>query len=251
MGVSLDSMPPEILVNICNCLYDDDCAGSLAAFALASKRNHSMAKYPLARTIKFKLRPETTKGNNPLPKLVERHIDKLRRNGTFASVRRLVIDRIPPRKKLFRPKQESEREQSLLSSLEMLGEDDSKPESYITYHYDHLYDDERLKRHEHNRDQHYWASLAHLITQLPGLTDLLFAVRRQFPRCMLQAVHSTTPQCRLHLRYFRLHSVLDERLDPYDIELASSPCLHSIQCSYPDWDEELSVYEREEEDGEP
>ena len=80
-----------------------------------------------------------------------------------------------------------------------------------------------------------WEPIAALLASLPGLRDLIWSCPQQFPRCLLQILHSDKfVGCKLHVRTFRLRSLaLDEAaMDPYELQLVCSPNLYSIWHSY-------------------
>lgn len=86
---------------------------------------------------------------------------------------------------------------------------------------------------------HYWQPLADLITQLPGLADVVYRCPSQFPPCLLKAMHANKRPARLHLQMFKLRSAYDDSdtIDPYERDLITSPCLHSIWLLYGErWD---------------
>ncbi|KAJ8118838.1 hypothetical protein OPT61_g243 [Boeremia exigua] len=81
------------------------------------------------------------------------------------------------------------------------------------------------------RPDEWWRPLVQFISSLP-LKDLVWASKEQIPRCVLSALETHIPRCRLHAHEFELWS-LYQRGDLQDIEdddymLATSPCLHSI-----------------------
>lgn len=73
-----------------------------------------------------------------------------------------------------------------------------------------------------------WEPLTSLISQLKHLTELNYVCVNQFPPCLLEALHKHHPACRLNLNSFRFRSLREPKTDPYEMELISSPCLHSI-----------------------
>jgi hypothetical protein len=81
---------------------------------------------------------------------------------------------------------------------------------------------------------HYWQPLADLITQLPGLADVVYRCPSQFPPCLLKAMHANKRPARLHLQLFKLRSAYDDSdtIDPHERDLITSPCLHSIWLQY-------------------
>ncbi|KAK2749247.1 hypothetical protein FQN57_006863 [Myotisia sp. PD_48] len=82
-----------------------------------------------------------------------------------------------------------------------------------------------------------WKPLAGFLARLNGLRDLVFTGRNQFPACLLDILHESLPHCRLHLRNFRLNSLIQrwdqlKDVDLHDVAIATSPCLHSIVVPY-------------------
>lgn len=81
---------------------------------------------------------------------------------------------------------------------------------------------------------HHWRPLADLISQLPGLADVVYRCPSQFPPCLLKAMHASEKPARLHLQMFKLRSAYDDSptIDPYEWEIITSPCLYSIWPQY-------------------
>ncbi|KAL1961538.1 hypothetical protein VTN77DRAFT_1625 [Rasamsonia byssochlamydoides] len=90
-----------------------------------------------------------------------------------------------------------------------------------------------------------WEPLASLISRLKHLTELNYACVNQFPPCLLQALHQYHPGCRLNLHTFRFRSLRWPVTDPYETELISSPCLHSLRVRHirrdSNWDVDYNV----------
>ncbi|KAJ5896905.1 uncharacterized protein N7473_006304 [Penicillium subrubescens] len=74
-----------------------------------------------------------------------------------------------------------------------------------------------------------WRPVANLVRALPGLVDFFYTAEYQFAPCLLEAMHESTPKCRLWLNTFKLHSLRDSELDPHELALVTSRCLHSIK----------------------
>lgn len=80
-----------------------------------------------------------------------------------------------------------------------------------------------------------WTPIANLIKTLPRLTRLVYDCRNQFPPCLLDALHSHHPQCRLYHHTFRLRSLrskFDRVIDPHELAVATSPCLYRVKLRY-------------------
>ncbi|KAF2668928.1 hypothetical protein BT63DRAFT_424657 [Microthyrium microscopicum] len=90
-------------------------------------------------------------------------------------------------------------------------------------------------------------SIASLIEEIPRLQDLIFACPMQLPPSILFAIHAHHRNCRLQLHGFDFRAFRPNRLDPYDLMLASSPCLFDIMTDPTDWvfESELRQYLRE------
>lgn len=78
-----------------------------------------------------------------------------------------------------------------------------------------------------------WASVVGLIKTLPRLTKLVYDCRNQFPPSLLDALHDHHPQCKLYHLTFRFRTLLWGTPYPYEMALATSPCLYSVkvECS--------------------
>jgi hypothetical protein len=85
-------------------------------------------------------------------------------------------------------------------------------------------------------NDHLWQPLARLMERLPGLVDVVYTHRSQIPPCLLQALHTHLPACRLHHYTFYLRSLNDKGTvpDPHELSLVTSPCLHSLHLRYSD-----------------
>lgn len=74
-----------------------------------------------------------------------------------------------------------------------------------------------------------WAPVVALIKSLPHLATLVYDCRNQFPPSVLDVLHEHNPRCKLHHLTFRLRSLLSDMPDPYEMALATSPCLYSVK----------------------
>ncbi|KAK4171032.1 hypothetical protein QBC36DRAFT_340737 [Triangularia setosa] len=81
---------------------------------------------------------------------------------------------------------------------------------------------------------HQWQPLADLISQLPGLADVVYRCPSQFPPCLLMAMHTKQKKARLHLQMFRLRSAFDNSptIDPHERAIITSPCLYGVWIQY-------------------
>lgn len=86
-----------------------------------------------------------------------------------------------------------------------------------------------------------WAPVVRLIEILPHLTKLVYNCRNQFPPSLLDALHQHQPQCRLYHLTFRLGSLVSEAIDPHELAIATSPCLHSVKARILyNWDDDFN-----------
>lgn len=74
-----------------------------------------------------------------------------------------------------------------------------------------------------------WAPVVGLIKTLPHLATLVYDCRNQFPPSLLDVLHEHKPRCKLHHLTFRLRSLQSDVIDPYEMALATSPCLYSAK----------------------
>lgn len=89
-----------------------------------------------------------------------------------------------------------------------------------------------------------WQPLLELLSTLNRVEILNYAVENNFPRCLLQALHQYHPTCQLNIWSYQnialdrpglgnvQYSVLPQYLDPFEIDLVRSPCLHAIKVIY-------------------
>ena len=254
---TLTALPAEILFQICSLL--ESHISSLAAFSLANKRIFEIAATCLASTITFEIR-------NPaqLSRDVETCNQLLRRRqlDLFLHVRRLVIvgsmgnpdgttgfGGSNPAPYMWEVTPDLERKNSpthfsfslpkstrwyvaraRLHGLEFGSRRGAIwPDDFPGYHWP----DHAPARSAYDTD-HHWQPLADLISQLPGLADVVYQCSSQFPPCLLKAMHATrTPSrspTRLHLQIFKLRSVDDgsATVDPHEWDIITYPCLYSI-----------------------
>jgi hypothetical protein len=87
--------------------------------------------------------------------------------------------------------------------------------------------------------------LSYLLRQFSGLKDLDYT-GTLFPPSLLDVLHQYLPGCKLHLRSFRLKSLVVDvdrprPIDEYEYKLATSPNLHSIIVGDNTWDEDARM----------
>lgn len=82
-----------------------------------------------------------------------------------------------------------------------------------------------------------WEELSCLIKKLPTLQEVTWGCKEQIPASILRYINHDRPTLRLHMRNFVLRCLFRPAaepivLDPYEIELATSPCLYSVSVEY-------------------
>jgi hypothetical protein len=218
MGVSLDNLPSTVLIRVCEFL-DRDHTSSLAALSLTSKSCHVAATVSLFRTIKF----EVSSLNN-ITGYVQHCHEMLQRVHGFGRVHRLIIDGAWPDEDsdVPNPRDKSPRTKII-----------AEERGYHT----RLFVGSKLNAFRADiattaatyMTNASWKPLATLLAQLPALMDLVYGFPGQFPPCLLESLHKYLPRCRLHIKTFRLRSLDAPSVDPYEVMLATSPCLYSIK----------------------
>jgi len=80
-----------------------------------------------------------------------------------------------------------------------------------------------------------WNDLSHFMLNFPNLQELTWGCEEQIPASLFRCVTQNHPGLRLYMRNFKLESLNKDpehsavsALTPYEIELATSPCLYSI-----------------------
>ena len=218
---TLNDLPAETLARICEYVSDSH-RPTLRDLALANKRLHAAAAIYLFRTIRFLVQyPQR------LQQDVQECIDILQRNSSLRNVRCMVLVG------QMRSSQEEGHQRENLST-------ESKIKSFFEQQDDEDYgagygaefeagDKSPTIVYEENR---HWQPIADLARQLPGLTDIFYSCSDQFPPCLLDALHATSPISRLHTSTFKLRSLHDDFLDHHEHRLITSPCLSTIRVKY-------------------
>lgn len=75
--------------------------------------------------------------------------------------------------------------------------------------------------------------LLRIMVQFTALRDFTWSSAEQIPSRLLHLLHESSPRIRLHMPIFCLQSLILSsndpiRIDPYELELATSPCLYSL-----------------------
>ncbi|KAJ8113236.1 hypothetical protein OPT61_g4593 [Boeremia exigua] len=93
--------------------------------------------------------------------------------------------------------------------------------SYVVY-------DEPVIKKASEEDQ-AWAPVLELLQVIPNLNDLVYDCQNQFPPSVLSILHTQHPRCRLHHLTFKFRTLLWGVPYPYEMELATSPCLYRVK----------------------
>ncbi|CAH0049042.1 unnamed protein product [Clonostachys solani] len=72
-----------------------------------------------------------------------------------------------------------------------------------------------------------WAPVVNFIRTLPSLEKLVYNCLDQFPPSLLYALHKYHPKCKLYHMTLRLRTLTWDTPHPYEMALATSPCLYS------------------------
>lgn len=78
-----------------------------------------------------------------------------------------------------------------------------------------------------------WSALYQLIRSLPALRKLTWGCSEQIPRCILRYIDENLLRCQVYLKNFCLNSLVQPsnsavRIDPWDLEIATSRCLYGV-----------------------
>ena len=248
---TLAGLPAEMLLRICEHLSQVH-APSVLSFALVSKSFHSLAKALLFRRLTFTL---TTPAR--LRRHTRRCTELLRRHHAFSHVRCVVLVGFDDRE--FNFMRATYDDQDLKDERNDDEDEDTSVRDYLRWNLgpfpttEWKVNHQRLhgisdysdftwraradRTHVYDRDI-VWAPLAELIRLLPGLTDLIYECPTHFLPCLLQAIHdnmkTSSHITRLHLRTFQLRMLQDLSsadavvMDPHELALITSRCLHSV-----------------------
>ncbi|KAF2962858.1 hypothetical protein GQX73_g10708 [Xylaria multiplex] len=232
---TLETLPLIALDRICECLVESDPKRhSIHAFSLASRRCCSAVslqrfnKIHLAVWSRSRLQADLCRWN-----------EILRPDNRFRYVRELKVSGNAFAFEGDEEEAENLRERSV-------GYRDREIQAMIDMHeccsppnIPKRYAEDTSPSSQHGVQLEAWGPLAHFIGQLSGLGDLLWCCGSKMPRNILSAVHGVG--CRLHMSFFRLHSLIQDRhyprdVDPDEFALATSPSLYSIFVPFYDYD---------------
>lgn len=101
-------------------------------------------------------------------------------------------------------------------------------EVLIHYHGSYVVYDEPVIKRASKEDQ-AWAPVLRLLRAILNLKDLIYECQNQFPPSLLSVLHTQHPRCRLHHLTFKFRTLLWGVPYPYEMELATSPCLYRVK----------------------
>ncbi|KAK3681790.1 hypothetical protein B0T22DRAFT_301925 [Podospora appendiculata] len=218
----LQRLPLELKQEICE-LVSFAHGRNVLNLALASRDCYQFASRTLSRTYTLSARipmetfyRSTADYDLAQPSVkfscdVERRYQSLRRFGNPGHVKRLVV-----RNDRARPRRDEANDAVLHDRYNV-------PEPHSWFELDGLSAAGDLYRNAH------FKPLAWLIGQLPSLQDFEFQVEGQLPPCLLDALQTYRPECRLHLDSFYLFSLQEPMLSEYEWKLATCSLLHSVR----------------------
>lgn len=208
----MDHLPAETLQHVARYLHDTH-RPSLVSLSCVSKTCYAAAKVWLFRRIRLQV---TVTDPAQLQQEAVDWADLLRRTQSQDHVRQVAI--VPQGSHRDRKELDNENDTWL---DEVYGEDQGT-EADLRYDRDEPFPP---VGEEENKA---WLPVAGLISLLSHIGDLVYTPNYMLPPCLLRALHKHHPQCRLHIYRFRFKSLHEPTVDPQELDIATSPCLHSI-----------------------
>lgn len=173
---------------------------------------------------------------------LRRHVDELRealmRNNSFSNVRQITVrGALRKRDKQIEgyPVQKSD---SFPYNTENVP--DEGPVNHRGLYA--VYNESVIKRS--SEEDMAWAPLVDLLDNEIPLEDLVYDCQSQFPPSLLSILHKQHPRCRLHHLTFKFRTLLWGVSYAYEMELATSPSLHTVKvaCAHRDSDGDDGFY---------
>ena len=220
--LNLHGLPPETLQQIAGYLNDSH-RPSLCAFGLASKICHN-ATIP---SIFYHIRLEIS-SREALQRDIDALVKSLARTESACHVRCLSIKghlQLPVKPKIEGYKSGTPDRHSWFKTT---GVDEILSDEEPCTDAPHVVYDEPVIIKSSEEDL-AWLSVVGLIKTLPNLAKLVYDCRNQFPPSLLDALHDYHPQCKLYHLTFRFRTLLWGTPYPYEMALATSPCLYSVK----------------------
>ncbi|KAJ5621162.1 hypothetical protein N7510_005146 [Penicillium lagena] len=219
-SASFSNLPPEIFAVICNELSRSHHK-SVPAFALVSKQFHQAAVVFLFSSVKF-----TIVNAQFLQEDVHRYRHLLQQADTFHLVQCIVLD--------GRGAEDSPPTEGICWKSPVIFTEDARGKDCENvvgpWNERGAYLAEAFTQFRSLNDE-VCKPLAQLMADLPRLADVVSKCPFQFPPCLLRALQKHHPQCRLHLDTFKLTSLDWTTIETYELELATSPLLYSVNAT--------------------
>lgn len=207
IGLHFGDLAPDVLEQICNCLDRSD----LLRLSLANRRCRSTSIPYIFRTVNLTFStPEALQSD------VERLHKRLTTSSCFAQVHdiHILTDQLSPEAGAAEHFDCGDQPAKLWQYCKFKGQDS---EDLIT--------------------GESWQTLYGLIEQLPALRNIFWCHDQPIPLNLLRYINNHLARCKLHLHSFKLRSAYAlkgqaNKIDAYDLELATSPCVSSIALMY-------------------
>ncbi|CAG9982169.1 unnamed protein product [Clonostachys byssicola] len=232
--INLQDLPPETLDQIASYLTSHQ--PSLYAFSLASRACHCIASKLIFHQINITV-------SNPvaLKRDIDGVVDALSRTESARHVNCLSFkgSLCLNDGRNAESKKEAAYSRDAIDSVtrwfkatgtsEILTQEEPVPSgAYVIY-------DEPVIQKASDEDM-AWAPVVGLIELLPRLAKLLYDCQNQFPPSLLDALHEHQPGCKLYHMTFRLRTLFWDTPYPYEMALATSPCLYGVRLACTDRD---------------
>ncbi|KAL2062222.1 hypothetical protein VTL71DRAFT_6488 [Oculimacula yallundae] len=220
--LNLHGLPPETLQMIAGYLNDSH-RPSLFAFGLASKTCHNATIPSIFHHIRLEI-----SSREALQRDIDVLVKSLARTESACHVRCLSIKghlQLP-----VKPKIEGYKSGTLdrYSWFKKTGVNEILSDEEPCTDAPHVVYDEPVIVKSSEEDL-AWLPASGLIKTLPHLAKLVYDCQNQFPPSLLDALHVYHPQCQLYHLTFRFRTLLWGTPYPYEMALATSPCLYSVK----------------------
>ncbi|KAI1074224.1 hypothetical protein F5B20DRAFT_564161 [Whalleya microplaca] len=231
---TLDKLPLEMLQQVAGWLYNTHLP-SLSSLALVNKAFYNAATTFLFRDIHLEIL-----GRQKLCRDVQMWLQILSRTEKWVHVRSLHLSGKMPNKDEDLDKLEDDpwelNDANYYGTDEIFGKDQST-----------VFTNDDSAEVPLQEDVEAWMPLLVLLQRLPHVADVIYTCNGQLPSCLLDAIHKHHPHCRLHHGTFRYRGL--PLVDPNELAIATSPCLHAIKVLYTrrnsrgsdDYNEEASI----------
>ena len=201
--LTFGDLPSDVLEPLCSCLNRID----LLRLSLVNKKCRSTSIPYIFRTVNLTFStPEALQSD------IERLHKRLTTSSCFAQVHdiNILTDQLPP--------------ESITTEHIDCGDHPAKIWEYCKF---------KSQDSEISIPEESWQTLNDLIKQFPALRNIFWCHDQRIPLSLLRYINEFLPRCKLHMRNFKLRSAYAlkgqaNKIDAYDLELATSPCVSSI-----------------------